>query len=773
MTFEKDSFFIGEKFMKLKNILLFIILSMHTFATEVPFTLERMTTYFTGVYADKDIILAYGGGSIILKSTDTGNSWSQLAIANDTLDILKIRKISEKFYGILDKDYIITSNNEANNWTLHKISNNENILSFDMDKEIIYVLKNGRISVYDNNLEFIEDIAIDTSFNSRSINLIENKLFLASDSGKVITYDIKKNYEKNIIDFKEMGFCSECSRVKDIQYSEGKIYLVISPNIYSSSDLGKTWVLAANGGNVIRVYQDSIYTINAGSQGDLIAGLIWLWKWEDNEYKIITDRSRIKRRYTYLISVSDYTFINRDTIVAVGGDKYITISYDGGRNWDLKSNIRYNNLTGFFWIDSTSAMFHSNRGQVFKTTDGWVTFLPQYYTEKDITKFTYVHACYYEKGGFGFAYKYQGDYTAPNFILTKDFGEHYTIIRDENIAGYNVEVRAMILKRDSIFLLFTQGHWHDWRYTQIFFLDSNLNFLGKKIIDSMQIMDIKRINDSKLLGYGRDYRYYNGRDYDSIDFFIAYSYDGGLTWERDFQFSIPDTHMSPGIELLGDYAYTRGLIWDSSGKNINFMYRIDLVNKKVERLLRHDKQQHDLGRYFQMGNYIITGGWEYLLYNDNIDKNPYDWKQIYFPDYYITFTDKYFEKNTIYASAYKIKSGATFLYKCRFKELPTNVDMVVETGTKIYCFPPYPQPAGNDVNIKIYWDMSYDINNAEFSAFNIYGERVSGNENFRMTVEKGYSGVLNWDCSSASSGIYFILIKHGETTKSVPVIILK
>lgn len=758
---------------KLKIVLLFIILSLHTFATEVPFTLERMTTYFTGVYADKNIILAYGGGSIILKSTDIGNSWSQLAIANDTLDILKIRKISEKFYGVLDKDYIITSNNEANNWTLHKISNNESILSFDMDKDKIYVLKKGKISVFDNNLEFIEDVTLDTTFNSRSINLIENKLFLASDSGKVITYDIKNNYEKNIIDFKEMGFCNECSRVKDIQYSDGKIHLVISPNIYSSIDSGKTWVLAANGGNVIRVYQDSIYSVNAGSQGDLIAGLIWLWKWEDNEYKIITDRSRIKRRYTYMISVSDYTFINRDTIVAVGGDKYITISYDGGRNWDLKSNFRFEHVTGSGWIDKETFLFHCSKGQVFKTTNGGITFLPQYYTEKDITKFSYVHTSYYEKNGFGFAYKYQGDYTAPNFLLTKDFGEHYTIIRDENIAGYNVEVSAMILKKDSIFLLFTQGHWHDWRYTQIFFLDSNLNFLGKKIIDSMHITYIKRINDSKILAFGRDYRYYNGKDYDSIDFFIAYSYDGGLTWERDFQFSIPDTHFSPSLQLLGDYAYTKGLIWDSSGKNINFMYRIDLINKKVERLFRDDKQQHNLSSYFQIGNYIITGGYEYLLYNDNIDKNPYDWKQIYFPDYYIIFTDKYFEENTILTFAVKIKLNANFYYKCKFKEPITKVDIGIETTTKLYCFPPYPQPAVNNVSVKIYWDMSYDINNAEFSAFNIYGERVSGNENFRMTTEKGYSGILNWDCSSASSGIYFILIKHGETTKSVPVIILK
>ncbi|MCX7736185.1 MAG: hypothetical protein N2319_05690 [Candidatus Kapabacteria bacterium] len=759
--------------MKVKILLLFITLSIPSFASEVPFTLERMTTFFTGVYADNNIILAYGGGSIILKSTDTGNNWTQLAIANDSLDILKIKKFSNKFYGILDKDYIIISEDGGNNWNLNKISHNEQILDFDLDSESIYVLQKKVIAIFDNNLKLVKQISIDTSYNSRAINLIENHIFLASDSGKIITLDIKKDYEMKIIDFKEMGFCNECLRVKDIQYSNSKIYLMITPNVYLSSDTGKSWVLAANGGNVVRVYQDSIFSVNAGSQGDLIGGLIWLWKWEDNGYKIITDRSKIKRRYTYMISVSDYTFINRDTIVAVGGDKYITISYDGGRNWVLKSNIRYNNLSGFFWIDSTSALFHSGVGQVFKTTDGWVTFLPQYYTEKDITKFTRVDASYYQKGGFGFSYKYQSDYTAPNFILTKDFGEHYTIIRDENIAGYSVEVRAMILQKDSIFLLYTQGHWKDWRFTQIFFYDSNLNFLGKKIIDSMHIMDIKRINDNKLLCFGRDYRYYNGKDYDSIDFFIAYSYDGGLSWERDFQFSIPDTHFSIGLQLIGDYAYARGLIWDSSGKNINFIYRIDLVNKKVERLFRHDKQQHDLSNYFQMGNYIITGGWEYLLYNDNIDKNPYDWKQIPFPNYYITFTDKYFEKNTIYSSAFNIKLGATFLYKCKFKEPITKVDIGIETATKLYCFPPYPQPANNHINIKLYWDLSYDINNADFSVYNFLGEKVAGKEEFILTYEKDYSGILKWDCSKVNNGFYVVVIKHGNTIKSIPVIIMK
>lgn len=759
--------------MKVKVILLFIILYVHSIAAEVPFTLERINTYFTGVYADSNIILAYGGGSIILKSTDTGNNWSQLAIANDSLDVLKIKKYSNKFYGILDKDFIITSEDGGNNWILNKIGHNEKILDFDLDNERIYLLKKGKISVFDINVELIEDITIDTAFNSRSINLIENKLILASDSGKIITYDVNSNYIREIIDFKNMGFCNECPRVRDIQYSSGKIYCVISPNVYLSSDLGKNWSVAAKGGNVIRVYNDSIFTINARSHGAITGGIIQLWKWEDENFKLQTPINNKNLRYTLMISVSDYKFINRDTIVAVGGDKYISISYDGGITWDLKSNFRFELVTGWGWIDKEKFLFHCTKGQVFKTTNGGITFLPQYYTDKDITKFSYVHASFYEKGGFGFAYKYQGNFPDPNFLLTRDFGENYKIIREENIAGYNVEVQAMILKKDSIFLLFTQGHWKDWRFTQIFFLDSNLNFLGKKIIDSMHITYIKRINDSKILAFGRDYRYYNGRDYDSIDFFIAYSYDGGLNWKRDFQFSIPDTHLSPSIQLLGDYAYTRGLIWDSSGKNINFMYRIDLVNKKVEMLYIENKQQHDLGRYYQVGNYIITGGWEYLLYNDDIEKDPFNWKQIPFPNYYVIFQDKYFDKNTILTFAYNIKLDANFYYKCKFKELPTKVDIGVETATKLYCFPPYPQPASNNVNIKIYWDMSCDFNNADFSAYNFMGARVAGKEDFYLTLEKNYSGVLKWECRNINNGLYFIIIKHGDTRTSIPVIIMK
>ncbi len=63
--------------------------------------LYRINTDFNGSVYNGSILLVYGNGGVILKSSDIGNTWEQINL-NDNLNIINMIYIGNQFVGLSD-----------------------------------------------------------------------------------------------------------------------------------------------------------------------------------------------------------------------------------------------------------------------------------------------------------------------------------------------------------------------------------------------------------------------------------------------------------------------------------------------------------------------------------------------------------------------------------------------------------------------------------------------------------------------------------------------
>ena len=110
----------------------------------------------------------------------------------------------------------------------------------------------------------------------------------------------------------------------------------------------------------------------------------------------------------------------------------------------------------------------------------------------------------------------------------------------------------------------------------------------------------------------------------------------------------------------------------------------------------------------------------------------------------------------------------------RKDKLPVSVVQKTEIksySSYLYAYPPFPLPATDRVQTLIYWDTNQEFSPGDVIVHNIYGEKVSKDEEITLDRLNSYSGYLRWDCSSVPNGVYLIKIHHGVTTRIVKAIV--
>jgi len=102
---------------------------------------------------------------------------------------------------------------------------------------------------------------------------------------------------------------------------------------------------------------------------------------------------------------------------------------------------------------------------------------------------------------------------------------------------------------------------------------------------------------------------------------------------------------------------------------------------------------------------------------------------------------------------------------------PMNVEDEKLIGNYLYAYPPYPLPAKDYVSSEIYWDTKLDINSADMSVYNLFGDKICGKEKISLQQKTIWSGTVTWDASSAPPGLYLLRIKHGTKTETIKMLI--
>ncbi len=114
------------------------------------------------------------------------------------------------------------------------------------------------------------------------------------------------------------------------------------------------------------------------------------------------------------------------------------------------------------------------------------------------------------------------------------------------------------------------------------------------------------------------------------------------------------------------------------------------------------------------------------------------------------------------------------MYRAKLNEIITGVEFVSLREEHFYSAPPQPNPASELVRAGIYWDsQDYDIDNAEKGVYDILGNKVSESKDLQLTNIHPYSAEIIWNCSSASSGLYFIVLNYKGKMRTIPVIVTK
>ncbi|MFN3269977.1 MAG: hypothetical protein ACK42G_05270, partial [Candidatus Kapaibacteriota bacterium] len=88
-----------------------------------------------------------------------------------------------------------------------------------------------------------------------------------------------------------------------------------------------------------------------------------------------------------------------------------------------------------------------------------------------------------------------------------------------------------------------------------------------------------------------------------------------------------------------------------------------------------------------------------------------------------------------------------------------------------YHTPPYPMPARNIVQIKIYWDGILHLNEALLGVYDVMGNKVEDKERIRVALRDNGYGEIEWECSEVPAGPYFILLRWTGGSKSIPVVV--
>jgi len=116
------------------------------------------------------------------------------------------------------------------------------------------------------------------------------------------------------------------------------------------------------------------------------------------------------------------------------------------------------------------------------------------------------------------------------------------------------------------------------------------------------------------------------------------------------------------------------------------------------------------------------------------------------------------------------------MYRAKIEDLlnATGVEYETLTQEHFYSTPAKPNPASEIVRAGIYWDASgYDVVYAEKGIYNILGNKVSDGNDLKVTNIQPYSAEIVWNCSGASSGLYFIVLNYKGQTRTIPVIVTK
>ena len=734
-------------------LILIVLFCNNVFSKDLPFEIQRLSVNLFGSAFSNRSVIVYGEACILLRSSDKGKNWTQFHIDNSELNIKKMICQSFAFYGILSKDIFFYSYNDGLNWATKKLEDNIPFNDMTIDNQNIYILSDSSILVYDlMTHNKINTISFKTNSKATDIEYMDNHLFVSSDSSKLIDFDIKNGYQQTLIEFGKLGFCSSCNNPQNIKIDNGKIYVNLGGTILKSTDKGQLWTSVSQNVSCYDVHLGNCYSLISNS--DYFKNISFPVFYDvtlGTNNKISND---VITRYVYSWFYNSVDFVDDYFVIATGNNKLITISTDGGRNWNYASNINVE-ATASQWLNKDTGFVIYKKGQVFKTTNGGATFLPQMYNESALD-LSFVDAYYFDDSGNGIIYNTSYVPGNSNFLVTKDFGNTYEAISVSELIGDITQGRLFIYKLDSTYLLSSPGVGSKNHMTILYQLDANFNVTNMTKMDSLTFFHILCYNANKeFKAVALERKYPNSKGgFDSTAYYLLHSSDAGKTWIKDLKFNAGD--LWSYFALIDNNYYLQTAHFDSSKHFSQYITVIDPFNN-----LLVDNQfigVNNGGSLFKFGSTLYMFSHSVYYSNDNFKNDLTNWIADSI-DHYDLYGNFWFDNSTAYYASTDKSNNLRFLKLTSTLATDVSNSELLKLNSIESII--YPNPASDFIEISVVVKGSSPLQ-SDVKIYNVFGQNCDLTPVFSTSGEG-----VRIDVSGLAPGMYFVRIgdKWGKFVK--------
>jgi hypothetical protein len=800
---------------------------------------QRMVTDFRGVATNGKTVVAYGDYGIITSTRDYGKTWSQTSIG-DKYNIREIFTLGDNYIGVTDQLLFISTDNAATWQKGTKLFDTVQIIDVAISGDTLYMLTPTSVWTADANMQMLPQplMQLDTALKYKEISSDGENVYVITDT-ILVRYSVASQISETVnmsATLQPKVHPKYLRYISNLKISDNVLYALLddyngfefSQYLIRSIDQGKTWQHVSPD-----LYSDNTYKIEDGEVYFLRAhtGFQYIPKYytidssryavDKTYFTIINDKDTLERRIN--TSPGKYTglaTINRDTMIAVGPNKLISVSYNGGKSWQLRSFFAYTwqtEIDNIHFIDEKRG-YVIDRKTVFTTADGGITWLPQRVMNSSPTPITYGTGFHFANDGKGFV-NYKTQYSSDtSIIMTNDYGDTYSMY---GLNGFWRDNSSLLFQKgiavgNTILFVAVSGSAPTSDHSDVLLYDNEFRFKNSVRIEANYIHGVNLAPDGNLYMLALKTSGWNAADslgnsdtY-SYSYFMLKSGDEGKTWDsipiniqQELQYSdfnktyrFYDKLFWTDGTLHGDYilypAYSEPLL-----------YRFNYKTSTFDSIPEPGKLIGDRNTIFSAGTtlYATSRNNEWIYYTDLKKFNTPNpvWDSLALPkmlsgwDNYDPsipqgnplnnykdavlavqmLNDSTGVMLTGVANTAFIKDFKTNIVKFTLKTPTTDISEtpVATEPANLWNSPPYPLPGKNIIASRIYWNNSFDIANSTITVYDISGMLLPEQ---KISIDKTQDhALLQWDCAGVTSGMYIIKVTLAGQVLSFPVVVAK
>lgn len=760
----------------LLKIILFVViiiqpLSSKTFDLFNNFEYKKAWANYVGIAYNGSSILVYAKDGTVLFSTDGGTSWKQREI-NDTLIIASITNFVNKFVAISTDGIIWESTNNGDSWNFQKsldIGNCQKIIS---NNNLLYLLTTNKILELTPNYEITSEHNYTTDTSVYDFVVTENKLFYSAGKGKLGVIDLKTKIH-NLIDLSALGLCNICPAPKNLGiYNNENIFFLLNNNLFFFNTYSNKIdsIISLVSGKVTtpfkKYFLDFYFTLWPKSLSDSF----WVYQ-IDPETKKIERFNSSCNRYLASSKLTKAYWVGGDTIVAVGKNNLVFISYDGAKNWNA---VSYLNLSpkNFFVFDRNNVRAVYTPINFGFTNNGGSTWM---HLRNRLDEFDFDEGL--QKNDGFFKDTRNGMYYVPdNPVITRNGGDSCKMVYQKSLYGI---LQPNFFTYKNLYFVRTSTNYKDTIYNILYFLDDTVGMVKRSYFANKYFLLVPPDNPWSDTLFALTF------PKDQSSYHISYSVDTGLTWTEYFQIPFDGNYILDNLKLkkYGSNFFIFALKPISDTVAINELFLFNWNSKQFTKLFEFKGQEiNNFGNMVKINDTSFYLVYYYfapkpsvgLLVNYNFFKDPTNWQKY-------DFTGKRYRITSIYSSVADsvlfVFASDTLLNELTafilWKEQTSSVveSPKVEQNPIFMLTEPIPQPTKEKASFKIYFDYRYDFNNFKFECYNILGMKILGEDYFRMNLLNHYTAEATVTTENLPRGLYIIAVRLDKETKVIPLVV--